>query len=410
MVNLTKFLILASGIAASAFVLKGVPVNGAVGAKVSTIRTVSKPAALLQEKRATTFLSAGTAPIVATLENVSHDQAASVKPKSRGIINSIWNEQTKLAFYLATWYIGNTYYNIYNKRACNALGKNPHGGSNLHWGLAAVQLAVGVLFVIPMWLTGIRPAPQLTVENWKELAPVGLFASLSHALSVLSMAVGAVSFGQIVKAGEPVFAAATNAVLLKDIDHPMVYAALLPIIGGVGLASLKELSFTWTALIAASAANQAAALKNVVSKSVMGKPWAKALGSQNTFAVITILALLWTLPMVAIFDVKDAAAVYKQVLAAGTANDAVKYSVLSGLFFYIYNEASFLALARLSPVTHSVANTLKRVLIIVATCVVFKTPISTLGMVGSGVAVLGTLLYSLAKNHFKKDKSAGHGH
>jgi len=46
------------------------------------------------------------------------------------------------------------------------------------------------------------------------------------------------------------------------------------------------------------------------------------------------------------------------------------------------------ALDRLSPVTHSVANTLKRVLIIVATCVVFKTPISTLGMVGSGVAVL----------------------
>jgi solute carrier family 35 protein E1 len=35
-----------------------------------------------------------------------------------------------------------------------------------------------------------------------------------------------------------------------------VYLALIPIIGGVGLASLKELSFTWTALIAASLANQ----------------------------------------------------------------------------------------------------------------------------------------------------------
>ncbi len=79
---------------------------------------------------------------------------------------------------------------------------------------------------------------------------------------------------------------------------------------------------------------------------------------------------------------------FLQVMAAGTGEQVLKYSALSGLFFYIYNEASFLALARLSPVTHSVANTLKRVLIIVATCVVFKTPISTLGMVGSGVAVL----------------------
>ena len=95
----------------------------------------------------------------------------------------------------------------------------------------------------------------------------------------------------------------------------MVYAALLPIIGGVGIASLKELSFTWTALIAASAANQAAALKNVVSKGVMKKPWAKALGGQNTYAVVTILALLFTLPFVAFFDVKDMADVYQQVNA-----------------------------------------------------------------------------------------------
>ena len=130
----------------------------------------------------------------------------------------IWNESTKLSIYLAIWYCGNIYYNIFNKKACNALGKSAHGGSNLHWALSAVQLLVGVLLVFPMWLTGLRKAPELTAENWKELAPVGLFASLSHAFSVLSMSAGAVSFGQIVKAGEPVFAAATNAVLLKVSD------------------------------------------------------------------------------------------------------------------------------------------------------------------------------------------------
>jgi len=333
---------------------------------------------------------------------------AAAEPEDKGFLSLIWNEKTKLSFYLAVWYCGNIYYNIYNKKACNALGKNIHGGSNLHWALAAVQLAVGMMLVVPMWLTGMRKAPELTADNWKELAPIGLWASLSHAFSVLSMAVGAVSFGQIVKAGEPVFAAATNAILLKDIDHPMVYAALLPIIGGVGLASIKELSFTWTALIAASAANQAAALKNVVSKGVMKKPWAKALGPQNTYAVVTLLALLFTLPMVAFFDFKDMATVYHQVQKAGTGNDVLKYSALSGLAFYLYNEASFQALERLSPVTHSVANTLKRVIIIVATCIVFKTPMSKEGMIGSAVAVGGTLLYSLAKGHYSKGKGGGH--
>jgi hypothetical protein len=55
----------------------------------------------------------------------------------------------------------------------------------------------------------------MTADNWKELSPVGLWAALAHAFSVLALGAGAVSFGQIVKAGEPVFAAATNALLLK---------------------------------------------------------------------------------------------------------------------------------------------------------------------------------------------------
>ena len=292
--------------------------------------------------------------------------------------------------------------NIYNKKACIALGKNAAGHSNAHWALSAFQLLVGVLFVTPMWLVGLREKPNMTSENWKEIAPVGLFASLAHAFSVLALGAGAVSFGQIVKSAEPVFAAATNAILLGDIDHPMVYAALIPIIGGVGLASLKELSFSWTALIAASAANQSAALKNVVSKGVMRKPWAKALGAQNTYAVVTIMALLFTLPFVAVFDYKTFGAVYEQVLAMGTKQDVIKYSSLSGLAFYLYNEASFLTLSKLSPVTHSVANTLKRVVIIVASCIVFNTPMSFIGGVGSGIAVLGTLLYSLAKKKYAK--------
>lgn len=317
-------------------------------------------------------------------------------------IDKVWNSQTKLTIYLAIWYLGNIYYNIWNKKACNALGKNALGASNAHWALSAAQLAFGIIFVVPMWALGLRKKPEMTTENWKEMAPAGFFSSLAHAFSVMALGAGAVSFGQIVKAGEPVFAAATNALLLKEVDHPLVYAALLPIIGGVGLASLKELSFTWTALIAASLANQAAALKNVVSKSTSNKPWAKAMGAANQYAVLNIIAFLCTLPLVLAFDVKDFAAVSAQVTKMGTGADALKYSALSGLAFYIYNEASFSVLALMDPVSHSVANTLKRVVIIVASCIVFKTPMTTLGAIGSGVAVGGTLLYSMAKKKYHK--------
>jgi hypothetical protein len=60
-----------------------------------------------------------------------------------------------------------------------------------------------------------------------------------------------------------------------------------------------------------SLALQAAALKNVSSKGVMKKPWAKAMGAANQYAVVTILALIFTMPFVLAFDLKDIMPVFK---------------------------------------------------------------------------------------------------
>jgi len=55
-----------------------------------------------------------------------------------------------------------------------------------------------------------------------------------------------------------------------------------------------------------------------------------------------------------------------------------------------------------APVTHAVGNTIKRVVIILASVIVFRNPLTPLGALGSIVAILGTLLYSLAQQKFKK--------
>jgi solute carrier family 35 protein E1 len=75
---------------------------------------------------------------------------------------------------------------------------------------------------------------------------------------------------------------------------------------------------------------------------------------------------------------------------------------LSGASYYAYNEVAFLALGKVNPVTHAVGNTIKRVVIIVASVIAFKTPMSTGSIIGSSIAIFGTLLYSLAMNATKK--------
>ena len=77
--------------------------------------------------------------------------AAAAPAPAPTFMEKIWNPTTQLSAYMAVWYLGNIYYNIYNKKACIALGKNAHGASNAHWALSAVQLLVGVLFVVPCW-------------------------------------------------------------------------------------------------------------------------------------------------------------------------------------------------------------------------------------------------------------------
>jgi solute carrier family 35 protein E1 len=64
---------------------------------------------------------------------------------------------------------------------------------------------------------------------------------------VISFGAGAISFTHILKATEPIWAALIGAVFFRDFLPLPVYLSLLPIMGGVGLASMKEVRFATSA-------------------------------------------------------------------------------------------------------------------------------------------------------------------
>jgi solute carrier family 35 protein E1 len=99
---------------------------------------------------------------------------------------------------------------------------------------------------------------------------------------------------------------------------------------------------------------------------------------------------------------KAAMAAWAAALAKGYTNaQLIKLMSVSGFLYYIYNEVAFLALSEVAPVTHAVTNTVKRVVIILASIIVFKTTITPLGALGSAITILGALLYALAKQKYK---------
>jgi solute carrier family 35 protein E1 len=210
---------------------------------------------------------------------------------------------------------------------------------------------------------------------------------------VISLGAGAVSFTHIVKASEPVVSAVLMALMMNKFFAWQVYASLIPIVGGVGIASASELSFTWLGFGAAMLSNVSSALRAILAKKVMGST--KDLSETNLYAVLTIMSFVMLLPVALLletpFKVMD---VCNGALETNTASYLIWNTTLSGITYYLYNETAFMALGRVMPVTHAIGNTLKRVVIIVSAVVFFGTEVSASGWIGCSIAILGTFLYS----------------
>lgn len=71
--------------------------------------------------------------------------------------------------------------------------------------------------------------------------------------------------------------------------------------------------------------------------------------------------------------------------AAGITNHALlfKRALLAGLCFHAYQQVSYMILQRVSPVTHSIGNCVKRVVVIVASVFVFQNPVTKQNALGA---------------------------
>ena len=79
--------------------------------------------------------------------------------------------------------------------------------------------------------------------------------------------------------------------------------------------------------------------------------------------------------------------------------------ITSGLYFYLYNELSTLTISKTSATTQSVANTAKRVIVMVVVAVVFGEELTFEKKVGSTIAILGVFIYSIIDDLLKKKKA-----
>ncbi|KAL3636638.1 holo-[acyl-carrier-protein] synthase [Castilleja foliolosa] len=296
----------------------------------------------------------------------------------------------QLGFMFAIWYMLNIYFNIFNKQVLKVY---PFPTT-----VTAFQFSCGTILILLMWALNLHPKPKINRSQFASIFLLALGHTVGNLLTNISLGKVAVSFTHTIKAMEPFFTVLLSALFFGERPSFWIVSSLLPIVGGVALASFTEASFNWIGFGSAMASNLINQTRNVYSKKLMVKK-EETLDNINLFSIITIISFLLLAPAaICLEGFKFSPSYFRNAASQGlNVKDLCVRALLSGVCFHSYQQVSYMILQKVSPVTHAVGNSVKRVVVIVSSVIAFRTPVSLINSLGTGLALAGVFLYSRAK-------------
>lgn len=293
----------------------------------------------------------------------------------------------ELGLLFGLWYLVNVYINILNKQILKVF---PYPMT-----ITVSQFAVGTVLVILMWSSNLYKKPKISSSQLVAILPLAIVHTLGNLFTNMSIGKVAVSFTHTIKASEPFFSVLLSALFLGELPTLWVISSLVPIVGGVALASCTDASFNWAGFITAMASNISNQSRNVFSKKFMVRK-EESLDNITLFSVMTIMSFLMLTPMAIFMDGIKFSPSYLQSSGLNM-NEIYTKCLMAGFCFHSYQQVSYMILSRVSPVSHSVGSCVKRVVVIVASVLFFRTPVSPINSLGTGIALAGVFMYTRVK-------------
>lgn len=181
-----------------------------------------------------------------------------------------------------------------------------------------------------------------------------------------------------------------------------VYLSLIPIVVGIGLASVhspsKDPNISW-GIIFAFVSTFNLALLNVFSKKLL----------TTSFSAISLLHLITKLSLTIFVPFYICVSIFHspEPLSFSFLTPVLPFILLlDGFMSFSQNILAFTLLSMCSPLTYSIANCSKRVAIISLSFVFFSmNNISTTSIVGIVISLFGILCYNFAKHQEKKSQN-----
>lgn len=290
-------------------------------------------------------------------------------------------------FFLILWYIFSAFTLFLNKYILATLKGDPAV-------LGAMQMVMTTVFgFLQMYLPlgFYKPVPRdgKPPHFWKNMLLVGTMRFSTVVIGLVALKFVAVSFTETVKSSAPLFTSFISYLLVGEYTGMYTFMSLIPIMSGLALCSAYELSFNIKGFIAALAANLTECLQNVYSKVLIsGEKYRYTPAELQFYTSVSSIAV----QIPACFFMID----------MESASRNLEYSImmsyiLNGICFHFQSISAYVLMGFISPVTHSVANTVKRAFLIWISVILFNNPVTFLSGLGTIIVTIGVLLYTKAK-------------
>jgi len=222
--------------------------------------------------------------------------------------------------------------------------------------------------------------------HWKMLFPLALAKFLSSVLAHVSVWKVPVHYAHTVKASMPLFTVLLTRVMFGVRHSTLVYCSLLPIVLGVAVATLTEISFDIVGLLSALMATAGFAIITVFSKKAL-----KDTGMHHLRLLhkLGLMAAIMFLPVWLLVDAPK--------IPGELSSEVCVLLAVDGCLHWLQNLLAFTLLKLVTPLTYAVANVTKRIAVITVSLLLLKNPVTTTNMGGMMMAILGVFCYNRAK-------------